>query len=297
MLTTLLIATLIAAEPDVSADKCVGVDAQGEEFPTCFDPGNGLELGALGFGRELNGGVHLSPVIHGAVLLRTERNSISKEGTRWFNEHRFLDTRVQPDESQRTLVVTAYQGNFRRHLKEGFLLVPSTPPIRLPFPFDFSINLSLLRYERRVFEGDGYTVETGRAAILLDPIRSPTGALRLAFGPSLSHQLRVRGGGDVQQEFSPLTSLYVEFVGETDDGWWNIRANALAGYVFTPDGLSFLRIRSEAAIDRLIFAVNDQPVVLRLGGTYSRADAGIFHETEYTVSLGLVMRLLSPSGG
>lgn len=276
----------------VLASPCLGYDADGESYPTCFDPGVGLELGATGLFRGLQGEVRASPQFQAAILLRTERESMSKEGTLWFNEHRFFVTRAQ-DGVQRSLATTAYQANFRRHLKEGFLLVPSTPPIRLPFPFDVSINVSALRYERRVFEGAGYTLETGRAAVLLDPIRSPTGAIRLALGPSLSHLVRVREGGQVQQEFSPLTSVYAELIGETDDGGWNFRANALAGYVFTVDGGSFLRVRSEAALDRLLFAVNDQPVALRLSAAYVRADAGVLHRSEWTASIGLVMRLLT----
>lgn len=298
MIAAALLLTLLTAAPD-DAERCVAFEEDGESFPTCFDPGNGFELGVFGFDRigVQSGDMHVSPTFTGAILLRTERTSVSKEGTLWFNEHRFLDTRAQPDSNQRSLLVTAYQANLRRHLKQGFLLVPSTPPIRLPFPFDFSINLSLLRYERRVFEGGGYTVETGRAAVLLDPLRSPTGAIRLAVGPSLSHELRVRQGGDVTQEFSPMTSLYGEFVAETDDGWWNVRASGLAGYVFTPDGNTFFRARAEGSVDRLLFALNDQPIDLRLSGSYARSDAGLMHRSEWTVSLGLVMRLLSPSGG
>jgi hypothetical protein len=281
-----LLTALVAASP------CTGQDADdGETFDTCFDPGNGIELGTGALLRVGQSGTRFGASANGAILIRTERSSMSKEGTLWFNEHRFLTTRAQAD----SLLVSAYQANFRRHLKEGFLLVPTTPPIRLPFPFDVSINVSALRYERRVFEGAGYSLETGRAAILLDPIRSPTGSIRLAIGPSLSHGLRVREGNELQQEFSPLTSLYGEFVAETDDGWWNVRANALAGYVFTIDGSSFLRVRSEAMVERLLFAVNDQPVAVRLSGTYVRADAGVLHRSEWTAGVSLVMRLLSPN--
>lgn len=284
-----LITLLLAASP------CVGIHTDGTSYQTCFDPGVGVEAGVSGFARGLRGDVYGSALFNGGILIRTERRSMSKEGTLWFNEHRFFITRAQAEDAQRSLLVSAYQGNFRRHLKEGFLLVPTTPPIRLPFPFDVSINVSALRYERRVFEGEGFTLETGRAAILLDPIRSPTGAVRLAIGPSLSHTLRVRADNELQQEFSPLTSLYGEFVAETDDGWWNLRANALVGSVFTVEGDNYLRIRAEAALDRLLFAVNDQPVALRVSGTYVRADAGVSRRSEWTASIGLVMRLLSPN--
>lgn len=284
-----LLTVLVAASP------CVGINADGTGYPTCFDPGVGLELGASGFVRGARGDLHGGALFSGGILIRTERESVTREGTLWFNEHRFLITRAQAEDAQRSLTVSAYQGNFRRHLKEGFLLVPSNPPIRLPFPFDVSINVSALRYERRVFEGGGFSVETGRASILLDPIRSPTGAVRLAIGPSLSHTLRVRADNELLQEFSPLTSVYAEFVAETDDGWWNLRANALVGAVFTVEGSNFLRVRAEAAVDRLLIAVNDQPVALRLSGTYVHADAGLSRRSEWTASLGLVIRLLSPN--
>lgn len=287
-----LLALLLAASP-AEEPGCVVVDEQGRSFHTCFDPGNGLLLGMALLQRD---GAALAPAasLTAGVLLRTRRESRSREGTFWYAEHRFFLSRAQPAAEHRALQVTAYEGTYRRHLKEGFILVPTAQPIRLPFPFDFAISLGAGRYERRVWEGRGATIEVGRAALLLDPIRSETGRARLAFGPALSHTLRL-DGVEVVQEISPLTTAQVELGYESVDGWWSVRLAGLGGWVFTPGrGEGRLRARGEATAQRILVALNDQPVHLELGVAGALADAGVQRRTEWTVSLGLVMRAFGP---
>src|SRR5687767_7370894 len=137
MLLPLLALAVVAA-----TDECELKDEEGRPFPVCFDPGNGLEVGAGWLGRGTTG-VATGPGFSAGVLLRTERESQSKKGSLWFNEQRILMTRAQPG----WLLVSAYQATYRRHLKEGFILVPTKEPMRLPFPFDIALSLAIGRYE------------------------------------------------------------------------------------------------------------------------------------------------------
>ncbi len=268
---------------------CTLEDDRGQPFRVCFDPGTGLELGVAVDGRQAPGAA-LTPGVSAAILYRTERESRSKEGSLWFNEHRLLATRVQPGGDQRWLRGTVYQGLFRRHLTEGFVLVPTAKPLRLPFPFDLAITASVGTYERRVFDGPGFVFESGKAAVLLDPLRSQTGKAHLLFGPALSHTLR-SDGREVTQEISPMTSGLVDFGFETEDGWWNLRLVGVAGMVFTPGQAGVFRARGEAVAERVLFAVNDAPLWESARFTYALHDAGVARKDEWAASLGLTVRL------
>ena len=292
-LTALLLAlppapqeAVMPAAPQV--DLCHPEDDSGEPFTTCFDPGNALLLGT---GLQVRGGVAL-PTLQAGILLRTERTSRSK-GLLWFNTHRILVTEATPGNARRSLTTTVYEGTYRRHLEEGFILVPTAKPLRIPFPFDVTVAMRAGHLERRVWEGPGFTFETGRAALLFDPLRSESGRLWLGFGPSASHSLRRMPDGTLEQEISPFTSAVVDTGFETVDGWWTVRASGLAGWINTFAGERRFRARADASLERILFAVNGQPLWLQLYGNYAYKDAGLAKQTEWTTGARLMLRTFS----
>jgi len=277
-----------AAPTPPQVDECVMETDAGDRFPTCFDPGNALLLGT---GLQVRDGVAL-PTLQAGILLRTERNSRSK-GTLWFNTHRILVTEATPGNVRRGLSTTLYEGTYRRHLEEGFILIPTSRPIRVPFPFDVTLAVRAGHLERRVWEGPGLTVETGRAALLLDPVRSVSGRLWLGFGPAASHSLRRLPDGTLEHEVSPFTSAVLETGYETADGWWTVRASGLAGWINSFEGERRFRARADASIERILFALNDQPLWLQLYGTYAYKDVGLARQTEWTAGARLLVRTFS----
>jgi hypothetical protein len=274
------------APPQV--DECVMETEAGDRFPTCFDPGNALLLGT---GLRVRNGLAL-PTLQAGVLLRTERTSRSK-GMLWFNTHRILVTEATPGNLRRDLNTTLYEGTFRRHLEDGFILIPTARPIRVPFPFDVTLAVRAGHLERRIWEGPGWTVETGRAALLLDPVRSASGRLWLGFGPAASHSLRRMPDGTMEHELSPFTSGVLETGYETMDGWWTVRAAGLAGWINSFQGDRRFRARADASVERLLFALNDQPLWLQLYGTYTYKDVGLERQTEWTAGARLLVRTFS----
>jgi hypothetical protein len=278
----------VAAAVSPQVDECIMETDAGDRFPVCFDPGNALLLGT---GLQVRGGVAL-PTFQAGVLLRTERTSRSK-GLLWFNTHRILVTEATPGTARRGLTTTLYEGTFRRHLEEGFILIPTSRPLRVPFPFDVTLAVRAGHLERRVWEGPGLTLETGRAALLLDPVRSASGRLWLGFGPSASHSLRRMPDGTLEQEISPFTSGVLETGYETVDGWWTVRASALAGWINSLKGDRRFRARADASIERILFALNDQPLWLQLHGSYAYKDVGLARQTEWTAGARLLVRSFS----
>jgi hypothetical protein len=59
------------------------------------------------------------------------------------------------------------------------------------------------------------------------------------------------------------------------------------------DGGMRFRTREEVALERLLIAVNDQPVWLRLSATHAHADAGVARVDEWSASLGFTVRVWS----
>jgi hypothetical protein len=281
------VAAVLAAAP---GDPCTDYNEEGEPFTVCFDPGRGMAVGTSVTARGDASASSIEPSYTFVVRYRTANPSRSKTKSLWFNAHRFMETRAQPDGPAKSLLVTAYQATLRRHVEEGgFVLIPTADPVRLRFPFDIALDVGLMRYERRVFEGPGYTVEPAHIALLFDPIRSVAGRFRLAVGPSLSDMVRV-SPGFVVHEISPLTSGEVDAGFENEDGWWSARFNAVSGWVYIPGQPSRFRTHATASLERVLIAVNNQPVDLALTGFASINDAGVQHRSEWGASIGIAFR-------
>ena len=197
--------------------------------------------------------------------------------------------------AERNLRLTAYEGVARRHVDEGFLLLPTNPPARLPFPLDLGLYARVARYERRVEEGTGWTLETARIAMLLDPVRSPSGRYHFGLGPALAHQL-THDGTALRHELTPLTALQVVMSFESDDGLWVFRTVGHAGWTFDPTAFQSggaFRVRGEVSLERVLVAVNDQPVSLQLRAAGAFNDAGSVKQSEWSVGGALKLQLFA----
>lgn len=284
----LVLATIASASPNGA--ECVATDDRGNTFPTCFDPGEGFELGAGVASRVTEAkGSGTTLELRGGILVRSERESGSRPGSLWFDEERMLMTRVQPANPLRELTSTFLEGTWRRHLEESFILLPGSPPLRLPFPFDVALHTRLATLDRRVFDGPGYTLEVGRLALMLDPARSVSGRYRAAFGPAISYTVR-NDGDRFTHELSPFASAVVDLGAESADGWWNARLYGIAGWVSTTGGGTSFRASGQLDLERLLFAINDAPIWLYVSARAAKDDAGVRRATELVGSAGLVMR-------
>ncbi len=197
--------------------------------------------------------------------------------------------------TERHFTVTGYEVVARRHVFDGSLLLPTNPPVRLPFPFDLGLYGRALRYERRIEEGPGWTLETGRIALLVDPLRSASGRFHLGLGPALAHQLRFDGTA-LHNELTPLTALQVFMNLESEDGRWVARLDGWAGWTFTPaagNPGAVLRAWGEVSLERVLFAVNDQPVSFALRASGAYREAGALAQNEWTAGAALKLQLFA----
>lgn len=276
-MTPLLLALVLGVQPE-------SVDT----FATEFDPGRGIEL------TETGGllGLDASTTFTASLRIRGVRSSKSKQGTIWFNDHRLARLEARPAYADRAIFVTAYEGVLRRHVDEGFVLLPFSPPVKLPFPFDLGLALTAARYERIV--NDGWSLETARVTLFFDAVRAPTARFHFGLGPSLAHTLR-GNGAVLTHALMPLTGIQALATLESEDGRWVLRAEGVAGWTFDPgaNAPGEFRARGEIVGERVLLAINDQPIALTLRGTGAWRDRGGGARSEIAVQAGLTVRFFS----
>lgn len=270
MLAALMLAAVLG-----QIDPCVDF-ADGTPFATCFDPGNRLALGG-----ELGSDGKLS--LETGLRLRRSRESRSHAHVTWFSEHDLGAGELRVQEGRWVAEGVAYDGLFSRHLEDGFLLLPTRTPLRIPFPFDIAVEVRLGALERS--EDGQQRLEVGRAGLLLDLARDPAGLQRLAFGPSLSDAVERDAAGVRRNAVQPLTGATLLLREESADGLWAVRARVDAGRELLLPGQGRGRASASADVERVLFAVDDQPVSLQLSGrSVWRSGA----RSEVRVGVGLV---------
>lgn len=230
-----------------------------------------------------------------ALRFRGERESKSKAESTWLSLHRIAATEVRPIGGRFGLSLLGYTGIFRRHVREGTLLLPFNPPVTVPFPLDMTFMAEVLKYERRVADGNGsdWALEPVRLSFLLDPLRSASSRFHLALGVTAAWRL-TQNDNVLIHEVTPLSAATLFFDFESEDGLWVTRGILSGGWSLQvgTQGMT-LRARGEVEVARTLFAINDQPLSMYLKGSGAWRDAGARGTSEWSASVGLNLRLFS----
>lgn len=264
----LLLATLWAAPAASAAVEpardCYRSTESGEAYPVCFDPGRRLELGWAPFFGGTSG-QRLSL----ALRLRSDRPSRSRRDLTWLRDHTLLEAELAAPTfplDRGTYAVTAWRATLIRHLEEGFILVPTREPIRIPFPFDVG-----LAAEAGTISGDRQIpglvhLDVARAALVLDAARNLPALSRLAIGPEIAWSMDFTPGATARHTLVPLTGGVLDLRAESDDGLWVLALRARAGWVMRLPGGLEPAWSARASLERVLLAVNDEPIVLFVAG-------------------------------
>jgi hypothetical protein len=298
LLAAALLVSLVSGSTTLSdGEACDQVDEHGHPFATCFDPWQGLELGGAVVvdSSLLTDGVTESA--HAALRLRGERESRSKAESTWLTLHRLGATELRPLGGKLDLVVLGYSGVLRRHVREGVLLLPFTPPVRVPFPLDLAFMADVLKFERRVADGYGtdWSLEPVRLSFLLDPLRSASNRFHLSLGVTAAWRV-LQVDGAVLHEVTPLTAATLFFDLESEDGRWLARGTVSGGATLSPnagDASLTFRARGELEFARVLLALNDQPLSVYLRVTGAWRDGGARGASELAAQAGVQIRFFS----
>lgn len=285
-MTPALVALVLATSAELD---CRGLDAHGHPFRRCFDPWKGFDVG----GAVMLESGRWSGALNVGLRLRGERESHSKAESTWLTLHRLATGHYEVLSGRSAFRATAYSGLFRRHVREGVILIPTSPPVSIPFPFDLTFMADVARVEHRLSEGNDWVFEPVRASMLLDPLRSASSRFHLALGVTAAWSVRQRDGV-VFHEVTPLTAGTLFFDFESEDGLWLMRGTVSAGFSFiAPDTTFTFRARGDVELARVLFALNDQPLSLFVKGGGAWRDGGAQGQSEWSVQTGLSVRLFS----
>ena len=249
-------------------DECVVQDEEGRSITACFDPGNRLALWGAGAAGLQPGQVQGGAAFGVGLRLRRSRASRVDPKATWFSEHRILEVQVSGPLDGRfwppTISGWGYQGLFQRHLDEGFILLPTAKPLRLPFPFDLAIAPQAVGFERSHTHEVFDHLELIRTALLVDAAKDVTGLTRFAFGPALAYLLIRQPDGQLVHVLQPLTGLQLRVRRESRDGLWAAQAQLDAGWAIVPGKGGGVWAQGDLEVERIVFAVNDLPWSVRL---------------------------------
>jgi hypothetical protein len=259
-----------------AADECTATDALGRAFRTCFDAGRGLELSAGAGASEGAGAGATGGSASAALAFRWRSDTFATTGRReWLRDMAFAEARVRlhgTADDAREAEGWLWRGLFLRRLAEPFLLVPGSPPVRIPFPFD--VGMALDAGGARWVRGAPDRPETLeaiplRGALLLDVSRHLSDAFRrAAFGPEVSYTVRREGGSPrTTQALAPFSVGRVELRAETRDGLTALALEGRAGALLRFPGTTAFAWEAAAAAERVLVAVNDVPLALFVEGT------------------------------
>jgi hypothetical protein len=253
-------------------ERCEANLGEGPPSVLCFDPGHRLYLSGgtagLGWGIQLR------------HLIRTD-----DPGLHWRSEHGLLRGTVAADRFRGAV----YEGRFLRHSREGYLLLPTSPPRRIPVPFDVGLETSVGRLEGRL-SSDEIRMNAVRGALLLDFARSDTFRRRAALGAVARWDLLVdrRAPSVREQAIAPFSVGLLSLYAESASGLTLAQVQAEAGYATLGRGSGWRPVITvELTVERVLLALNDLPLSVYAAGRHDEPGEG------FRAELGLRWALLS----
>ncbi len=265
-----------------------------------FDPASRVSFGVSAAFTHTEAGSGVAPELRGGIWYRTYseqgkgRDRVSLEV-----EHRVAEGFVEARAGSPAPPMNAalYGVSLLRHDGSPSLVLPASPPVAVPFPFDVGFDAEVGRVE---VPDARPLVRVGvvRAELVLDPWRAGRRGNGLALGVGARYDLEAHGAPALStprlvHRVAPMTAASVRLHLESGDGR---SALALRGDVvphYASDGGFRFMALSSAHAERTLLAVADQPVAAVLDGTYRLVPPTLRApcENEVQVSLGLRVSL------
>lgn len=281
------------------------VSPEGRTFRTRFDPASRIWFGASGSASGAGKMFGATSEVAFGIAFRKRDVDTEPGKTLWQVDHRALTGFAAPYATSTgrlpALDVSLYAVSLHRHDPSPRLVLPTSPPLGVPFPFDTGFELELARaWAPRRLLGDGFARFTvARATTFLDPWRSARAGRSLELGVGVRYDVDVHGAmfADVGRplgttrvihRLAPMTATSVRFRYQSDDGLTSIDTRAELVPHWASEGGWALSTSASAAFERTLLAVNDVPISLFALGemrtvpaadapsvTYARIGAGL----------------------
>jgi hypothetical protein len=244
-------------------------DGQGRRFRVRFDPGERLFAGAGALGVTAAGASRFAAAAEVGLSLRAPPPAPDVD-VFWKRDHDLGHLRLRSGDG---LAVEGhlYQGILLRHSREGYLSIPTTPPLHLALPFDVGVRIELGRLAGNFpLSSPGAALEAGvvRGEALADFLRSEHPGRWLAVGAVGSYDVRLErvGAGPLGRDHRvmPLTAGCVWLHGESARGLVGGGLHAEWGRAWSSQRGWGQALRVEGEVEVTPVAVNDLPLSLVL---------------------------------
>lgn len=294
-------------------------DDSGRHFRVAFDPASRVSLGvAATAARGPAGAPTAAPEIAAGITYRMVRASgTGRDRVAWQVEHRIVAGWVRPLAGPApgfpALDAAVYSVSLNRHDASPSLVLPTSPPVGLPFPFDVGFDAEAGRVAvTAVGRGaagvggvGGPVIHVGvaRGALLLDPWRSGVTGRLFTIGLGARYDLDIEGAGTkatmttrVIHRVAPMTAGSLRLRVESRDGLSVIDASGEIAPCWSSLGRWTFSARSGIHLERTLVAVQDQPIAAVLEGGYrfDPATGAAPATSDFRVSLGLALNLSLP---
>ena len=271
--TAALVIALAAMTRSAAADSCTGTSSEGHRFAACFDPGNRFSV--VADTADISASIQLRHIIH----FDDEPDLV------WKMEHTILGVSHGDFEARFTGLL--YRGVYIRHSRDGHIVLPwGDPPKKLFLPFDVG---ALVEFGGLSYRPDMTAdIEVVKTAALVDFARSRDQRVRLAIGPVASWDMALARQPEVaitEHTVAPFSSGIATLHLESADGLESGDVRVQSGLVWHGTRGWLMQTTAEAAVERVLLAVNDRPLAVTLGVRYD----SVTDETVAGVGLRVVL--------
>jgi hypothetical protein len=273
-------------------------DERGRSMRVRFDPDSRWYLGggwapALGLGESTTGTAGSWALDVGTAYRHAV--DFADEGIAWKIYHRALSGRVLLAGATVTeLDLTAYRGRFMRWTADGRVLLPTSPPRRVPFPLDIGLDATLGRLRLRdVSPGAAAEIGVLHANLLVDPWRRrPLGSYsQLGIGPRYDVRLGPEG---TRHLVAPFTAGTLGVHHESDDGRHSVEATVVGGVRLEVEQGWAPFVEATTSYELVWLAVNDSPLSLLVDGRYRYDGSPLYGDRTHALCGVVGLRLGLP---
>ncbi|HRI69512.1 MAG TPA: hypothetical protein PK156_35015 [Polyangium sp.] len=317
VMTIITSASLATAE-----DGDFRVSKEGHRFRVQFDPESRIRLGAatalfrttnnkLGAGFELQSGISF------------RRRNASGEGRariEWQVDHRFLTGWVAPFTDpfgdMPALDATLYSNSAHRHDLAPRIVLPSSPPASIPFPFDIGVDSEFGRVTvtRAAPLGarDGLPVAFMRVGVahataFVDPLRSDNPGRSIEIGVGIRYDIDLFGaqtgtgtsdslaGPRIVHRIAPGTAGSLRVRVESLDGLWDWDTRGEVVPHWSSEGRWAVGAFAHTRLERTLIAINDEPIAAFFDTTWRLVPATLelapLHDVRVTLGVNIGLDL------
>jgi hypothetical protein len=293
-LAAALIAAATLAAPTARAEGDYAISPEGHPFRVRFDPASRIRLGVGGSAARAADG-RISPTLElAAGIGYRSLHASGKDPVRvvWQVDQRFVSgwvaPLVRPFGGAPALDAALYGLAAHRHDDSPRIVLPSSPPIGVPFPFDVGVEGEVGRVwvPRALPQAAGrpevpfVRVGVVRATGFVDPWRSGVPGRSLEIGAGVRYDLDMHGSpasgnararlvpARVVHRVAPMTAASVRFRYQTQNGLLalDVRGDVIPHW--TSEGKWAVAGMGHAHLERTLLAVNDQPIAAVFEGGY-----------------------------